>query len=107
MQQSHRHALSSTSSVLTLTGHLVHAVATEAPRLRLKVPAGQGMALMVLVLGQYAPAGQGCRRQKGKGRQSLSKVYPVHQAPRAQWRRALSPGLQGQLRMSHVRHAYM
>lgn len=41
----------------------MQAVATAEPRLRLKVPAGQGMALMVLVLGQYAPAGQGCIRQ--------------------------------------------
>lgn len=40
------------TTLLTLMGHLAHAVATAEPRLRLKVPAGQGIGFMVLVLGQ-------------------------------------------------------
>lgn len=44
---------------LTLMGHLAHEVAVAVPRFLLKVPAGHLTGLMVLVLGQYAPAGQG------------------------------------------------
>lgn len=41
-------------------GQGVQEVTSVWPTLRLKVPGGQGVPAVILVLGQYRPAGQGC-----------------------------------------------
>jgi len=53
-----------TPCTLTLTGHFTQAVASVWPTLRLKVPAGQGVPAVILELGQYRPAGQGCKQKE-------------------------------------------
>jgi len=54
-----------TSLVLTLTGQRVQEACVTPFSRELKVPAGHLTGLTVLVLGQYEPAGQGCKLEGG------------------------------------------
>ena len=60
-------------------GQGVQEVARVWPTLRLKVPGGQGVPDVILVLGQYRPAGQGCgaaTKERDSTRQRHTQAEP-------------------------------